>query len=142
MMPTFRCQGQDWELPNITPESLPNVRPSLFISYFFAIESNKREPASSNNKHFLTEAFRALLEYKLGYRQGGDDMARALQRWKDDKYWTVGHGGPSDSFSTRNNPNTHLEGQMYVKIYNIVLYPLNSSIIAELHFHPSVFHSL
>ena len=111
-MPTFRCQGQDWELPNITPESLPNVRPSIFISYFFAIESNKREPASSNNKHFLTEAFRALLEYKLGYRQGGDDMARALQRWKDDKYWTVDHGGPSDSFSTRNNPNSYLEGQM------------------------------
>ncbi|MCJ1399058.1 hypothetical protein MMC11_002260 [Xylographa trunciseda] len=111
-MPTFRCQGQDWELPNITPESLPNVRPSLFISYFFAIETNKREPASSNNKHFLTEAFRALLEYKLGYRQGGDDMAKALQRWKDDKYWTVGHGGPSDPFSTRNNPNSHLEGHM------------------------------
>ncbi|MCJ1384710.1 hypothetical protein MMC17_007828 [Xylographa soralifera] len=111
-MPRFRCQGQDWELPNITPESLPNVRPSVFVSDFFAIESNKREPASRNNKHFLTEAFRALLEYKLGYRQGGDDMARALQRWKDDRYWTVGHGGPSDSFSTKNNPNSHLEGQM------------------------------
>ncbi|MCJ1287050.1 hypothetical protein MMC26_006397 [Xylographa opegraphella] len=112
-MPTFRCQGQDWELPNITPESLPNLRPSLFISHFFAIGSNKREPASSNNKHFLTEAFRALLEYKLGYRQGGDDMGRALQRWKDDKYWTVGHGGPGDSFSTRNNPNSQMEAQMF-----------------------------
>lgn len=115
-MPTFRCQGQEWTLPNINPDSLPNVRPSLFISYFFAIESNKREPASSNNKHFLTEAFRALLEYKLGYRQGGEDMAKALQWWKDNKYWTVGHGGPNDPYSTRNDLKSYLEEPMYVNL--------------------------
>lgn len=107
-MPSFRWQGQEWELPNIQPDTLPKIRPSLFISYFFAIESNKREPASSSNKHFLTEAYKIVLERKLGLRPGEDEMVKALHRWKEDKYWTVAHGGPGDSFSTRANPNSLL----------------------------------
>ena len=112
MMLSFRCQNQDWELPNINPESLPTIRPSLFISHFFAIDSNKRKPASSNNKHFLTEAFKTLLERKLGFVQGSDEEHKVLQKWKDDHYWTVVHGELGDPFSTRINPNSIPETTM------------------------------
>ena len=105
-MPSFRWQGQEWELPTTQNESLLKIRPSIFISYFFAIESNKREPASSSNKHFLTEAYKTTLEQKLNLKPGDDEMQKALQRWKEDKYWTVGHGGPGDLFSTRANPSS------------------------------------
>ena len=105
-MSSFRWQGQDWELPIIQPDILSKIRPPLFISYFFAIESNKREPASSSNKHFLTEAFKTLLERKLGLAAGEEEMVRALHRWKEDKYWTVGHGAPGESFSTKANPSS------------------------------------
>ena len=87
-------------------ESLLNIRPSIFISYFFAIASNKRGPASSSNKHFLTEAYKTTLERKLNLKPADDQMQKALQRWKEDKYWTIGHGGPDDPFSTRANPST------------------------------------
>ena len=106
-MPSFRCNGQEWELPNLSPETLLKIRPSVFISHFFAIESNKRKPASSSNKHFLTEAFKMLLANKLGFAQGHDEEQRVLQRWKDDEYWSVGHGEIGDPFSTRINPRVN-----------------------------------
>jgi hypothetical protein len=115
----FRCHGQEWILPVLPRENILKIRPPLFISYFFAIESNKREPASSSNKHFLTEAYKTVLERTLGLHPGDVEMHRTLQRWKEDKYWTFAHGGAGDAYSTRaihgvgtstTDPNSRLKG--------------------------------